>query len=182
LTPAWCWLYLAAPLERRNIVHRWRSPGADMSSCGDGHRKREEKMRTVVNQKATLPPGKFRVRLKQIEDGTGKFGPILKWTFTVTQGELKDRTISHTTGVNAGDAKSKLNRLLVGMLGRKLRDKEVVFLDLLEGMHFGVVLELNDNEYSEIVRIRPAEEGQYDAVAKEYNGTEEQDDSGEAED
>ena len=70
--------------------------------------------------------GSYISRLTSVEEvEEGKYGPGLRWTFTISQGVRAGGKISRTTGQEPLP-QNALGRVLAGLLGRPLKDGEEV--------------------------------------------------------
>jgi len=134
------------------------SPGPPISSAPKGstagtHQGREVEI--TIKAPATVPAGTYPGTFGGIEakESQRDHNPYLRWTLTVLTHEgLKD--VSGVSSTATGP-KSKSYRWFAGLLGRKPAPDERINVDSLIGRPCTVVLEENEDGFSNVVEILP---------------------------
>ncbi len=109
----------------------------------------------VISSPSSAPPGTFPAKLVSIEDKTSKRdgNPYRRWEFTALTAEGPER-VSGVSSVATGPS-SKAHRWLRALLGRPPQRDERISVADLEGRPCVVVLETNDDGFTNVADVLP---------------------------
>lgn len=109
-------------------------------------------MELTIKAPATVPAGTYPATFQGVEEKTSARdqSAYLRWSFTVAEGD-----VSGTSSTNTGPM-SKAHKWLKGVTGRSPKPDETFDTDALIGRPCMVVLETNDNGFSNVVDVLPS--------------------------
>jgi hypothetical protein len=112
----------------------------------------------IATDNEAVEPGIYVGTLKSVTEGTGKFGDYYDWEFTVPGPDGQTAYVDRRTSAKFGPqtiARSYVNALL----GRQVMKGEAIDLDALIGKTARLKVVTNENGFSTIEAIAPAQGG-----------------------
>lgn len=102
-----------------------------------------------------VEPGAYMGTLRSIDEGTGKFGDYYDWNFVVA-GPAGSVDVDRRTSQKFGP-QTIARQFVEALLGRKVEKGEQIDLDALIGKNARLKIDTNENGFSTIADIAPAQ-------------------------